>query len=856
MTAPKETPGGGLALGTTTENSCVSKSTPVPCESNPLPTLAPADLRVAFTKFTNLSATEAILRTVSWAEVVALLENPPEHGSKHACPLFKLARFGSLRTEKNSLRHDANLIEVHGIEADYDGEKVSVDAAANMLAEQGIEAVIYTSASHSDEYPRWRVVLPLSAPCAPGERAIYVAMLNDVLGGILAPESFTATQSYFYGRVRGAPYRVKHVTGLPLDLMRMVLVERYPEKVSAARVREAIDPDIDRQIVLGGVNEEVLRDLESALLEGLAAWRADDRKAWMDVLHALKSIEQAGYPDEALRLAHLFSARCEAQYNPEKFEITWGGINANRITYKSIFKWATDDGWINPKSRTAPKTAGEYALLEDRTDTGNANILVRIADGNLRYVPERRLWLWWEGHRWLADMHGVEANTAAGRVAQYYHTTAVGLARQSENQALDGAEGKRLAAAADSVAKWSKSCRNKPSIDRMLALAAKDSRVQLPAEKMDRDPWLLGVDNGVVDLRTGELRSAAREDYVTKRSPFGFDPTARAPRWVRFIDEITGVSDGKGGYRSRKALASYLQKALGYSLTGSTSEHKLFVCIGAGSNGKNILLDTFQDVGGGYAQTIPPEALMVTRYDGDAERPSPTAAILAGARAAISSESKDGARLDVALVKRHTGGGYLTARLLRENTFRFEITHKLWLMTNHRPAVDHLDDAMRGRLHLIPFDRRWNRPGHPERDPALPDGDKDLMTKLRAEGEGVLAWLVEGAVRYTKEGLEPPGEVARMTREYFRDQDALGRWIEQYEKCDPRDGTGAGDLFGAFEAWCVEEEIEKWHPSNSTAFSSAMRARGVEKRKAKDGARYGLRVKPVSELDRVTGDGL
>jgi P4 family phage/plasmid primase-like protien len=239
---------------------------------------------------------------------------------------------------------------------------------------------------------------------------------------------------------------------------------------------------------------------------------------------------------------------------------------------------------------------------------------------------------------------------------------------------------------------------------------------------------------------------------------------------------------------------------------------------------------------------------MATRHDADAERPSPTTASLAGARLAISSESRDGQRLDVALVKRHTGGGYMTARQMRENTFRFEITHKLVLMTNHKPSLDHLDEALRGRLHLIPFDRVWNRPGHPERNETQPDGDPELMDKLRAEAPGVLVWLIEGAMAFAHEGLEPPREVVRMTRSYFAEQDPIGRWMEGFDRCDPKQGTGAAELFAMFTRWHLEDEGGGKAPDNATAFGDAMNSRNVAKLKTKTGARYGLAVR------KVTGD--
>ena len=298
------------------------------------------------------------------------------------------------------------------------------------------------------------------------------------------------------------------------------------------------------------------------------------------------------------------------------------------------------------------------------------------------------------------------------------------------------------------------------------------------------------------------------------------------------------------------ALATYIQRALGYAMTGSTAEQKMFMAIGAGSNGKNVLLDVVQDVKGDYCCALDPAFLMATRHEADAERPSSTAASLAGARLAISSESKDGQRLDVGLVKRHTGGGYMTARLMRENTFKFLITHKLILMTNHTPSLDHLDAALRGRLHLIPFDRVWNRPGHSERDETLPDGDKDLMRLLLDERQGVLTWLVRGAVDYAREGLDPPPEVVRMTRAYFLEQDPISRWLENFDRCDPKQGGSAAALFVEFTQWAHREDAGGGQgPQNEKTFSLALASRGIQKKATKTGKKYGIKPK------KVTGDG-
>ena len=396
--------------------------------------------------------------------------------------------------------------------------------------------------------------------------------------------------------------------------------------------------------------------------------------------------------------------------------------------------------------KQAGETASAYEDLTDRTDTGNANLLRQLTNGDLRYVPERKSFMRWDGQHWVVDSHGSQAHGQALRVSKHYIDLAATFEKQASEPGLDGADRKRLEKLATSTREWAKQCRNKRALDSMLALFARDSRIVIGAEQLDRNPQLLGVANGVVDLRTGKLRAEAREDYVTKRSRFEYREGAQAPRWRVFIEEVTSTSTGG----LRRSYAGYTQRFAGYLATGETREQRMFIPVGGGSNGKNILLDRLQAVLGDYATTIAPEALMTTKHDANAESPSPTTASLAGKRAAVSSESRDGQKLNVALIKRHTGGGFMTARFLQGNTFCFEVTHKLVLMTNHTPQIDHLDAAMRGRLHLLPFDRTWNRPGVPNPDPNLPNGDKDLARKLDAESAGILAWIVEGAVTYSR----------------------------------------------------------------------------------------------------------
>ncbi len=569
-----------------------------------------------------------------------------------------------------------------------------------------------------------------------------------------------------------------------------------------------------------------------------------------------------------------FLARGEARADGEMSgpiptnPLTGGNSNGadprNLMTWDEAHKWA--DWWNERRVHpvlgyaVAYSPVDPYKILVDRTDTGNANLLIGLSGGNLRYVPELRQWLWWSGSRWQMDEHEVFVTTRAMEVARYYLEAAQGMKKGTYQLTTNGD-----VEMAEDIYKWGVKCRSKSTLDAMVTLARKFEGVPISITQLDRNPWLLGVHNGVVDLKTGELReNEAREDYITKRCAVRYNPAAVATRWQQFIDEIMGepiaaetddkgevIASTVGRFKPRPALARYLQKALGYSLTGETREQKLFLAIGPGSNGKNVVFDAVKRVMGKYSAVLPSEALMATSRPADAERPTALAASLAGARFALSSETRAGQRLDVNLVKNHTGDAEMTARRMRENPTTFRISHKLWLMTNNRPALDHVDPATRGRLHLIPFDRRWNRPGEFERDPMLPDGDKELAAQLEREDEGILAWLVQGAMLYFEEGLEPPPEVMALTRDYILEQDVLGQWLTTWERCPPKQGTLAAELFRQFVTRCAADGRPA-DPSTPTAFGLALRGRGVESKDVERGKLYGLRQRAGGDLDPKT----
>ena len=497
---------------------------------------------------------------------------------------------------------------------------------------------------------------------------------------------------------------------------------------------------------------------------------------------------------------------------------------------------------------TSPDSIIDLTLLEqvDRTDSGNVALLFNLTNGEIRFVYEFKKWIVWHKGRWHYDRPKALIHTRLLLVSAHYQEKIDKLLVQANAGNLEESEIKKIKMVAKAIAKWAEQCRNKKYLDSMQTLAERDPRFLVNANLIDADPWLLGVENGVVDLRSGTLSQDSKDHFVLKRCPVKFNPDAKASRWTKFIDEITSYPDGiiNGKVQSKPSpdLARYLQKALGYSITGRVNEHVMFIAIGSGANGKNVLLDTVKTVAGDYMETIAPEVLMATKLENGAEQASPSVRKLAGARCAFSSESKDGQKLDIAVVKRHTGGGNMTARSLHENPVTFEMTHKLWLMTNHTPQIDHIDSATKGRLNIIPFKMKWNRPSETRPDPKLENADKSLMDKLKLEHEGILLWLIHGAICYHKEGLNPPSEVTTFTQDYIQSQDSFTRWLNECELCPIDDGFTAGNLFLNYVNFCRQEE-QRQQIDTSARLGTRLREQGYESKKTRDGSRYNLRPK-------------
>jgi putative DNA primase/helicase len=258
----------------------------------------------------------------------------------------------------------------------------------------------------------------------------------------------------------------------------------------------------------------------------------------------------------------------------------------------------------------------------------------------------------------------------------------------------------------------------------MIVLARSEPGMALSPDDFDPDPWLLSVANGVINLRTGQLRLREWADFITKRSPIHFDPHATCPTFQRFLDRI---------FQNDQSLIAYLQQVVGYCLTGLTSEQQFFLLWGSGANGKSTLLTVLLGLLGNYGLQTPAETFLRRKQDG---RATPELARLAGARLAVACESDQGCRLAEGLIKQMTGNDRIAARGLWENIFEFTPTHKILLATNHKPRIDDATHAMWRRMCLIPFEVQI--PDHEQ--------DRQLAATLLTELPGILNWALIGCL--------------------------------------------------------------------------------------------------------------
>jgi putative DNA primase/helicase len=425
--------------------------------------------------------------------------------------------------------------------------------------------------------------------------------------------------------------------------------------------------------------------------------------------------------------------------------------------------------------------------IKVQTDLANATAFAAEHGGFLRHVRERRMWLAFDGACWRRDATG-DAERSAKATARALLDRAVKV----EDEA-----GRKKAV------RWALTSQSDRGLRAMVTVAATEPGLALVADALDSDPWLLTCANGTLDLRAGTLRPHDPADLITMATDIAYDPDADCPRWRAFMREV---------FADDTELIEFLQRFIGYCLTGDTREHVLAVFHGGGRNGKSTLVKILQRLLGDHAITA--ELTTFLRARGD-RGPRNDLARLHRARLVTAAESGEGRRLDEATVKELVGGDRMAARFLYGEHFEFVPHFKLAIVTNHRPKVDGDDDAIWARLRLVPFDVCFEG-----------REDKTLDARLEAELPGILAWAVQGCLDWQGDGLGTAAAVTSATAAYRQDEDVLGAFLA--ERCILDGEIGPAELRLAYETFC-EQLGEK--PLAANVLGKKLARRGIERHK-------------------------
>lgn len=399
------------------------------------------------------------------------------------------------------------------------------------------------------------------------------------------------------------------------------------------------------------------------------------------------------------------------------------------------------------------------------SDAYAARQLARVHGDKIRYCPEREAWLSWDGKKWADKNGGLTARNLSSQICNGLALEALADISQpskAESMAM------RLASTAttNAVVKY---CEFNPL-------------VHVNIDQLDHNPHLINTPGGIIDLRTALMLPHDPKEYMTRMA--AVTPQAGTPsRWLRFLDEATGGD---------KQLQLYLQRLCGYALTGLKTEHNLAFIYGTGGNGKSVFLNTVYSILGEYST----QATMDTFTSSKSDRHPTDLAGLAGARLVTANETQADKAWDEQRVKALTSSDPMKARFMREDFFTFEPTFKLVMAGNHKPQIRNLDDAMKRRIHLIPFTIKPKAP------------DSELPEKLKLEFPQIMAWMVDGARMWMEQGLNPPPSVIEATNEYFEDEDPVGQWIKARIRFEPDGFATTTDLFRSWQEWAGENGEE------------------------------------------------
>jgi putative DNA primase/helicase len=432
-------------------------------------------------------------------------------------------------------------------------------------------------------------------------------------------------------------------------------------------------------------------------------------------------------------------------------------------------------------TRSESSIEGKHVLADPElispkySDDALALRFTKRYEQDIRYVAKWGRWMNYDGSCWKED-------TVLG---VYDKCREICRAASEECQAEQKPAVAKQLMAATTVA----------AVQRM---ASWDQRTAATVDQWDADPWLLNTPGGAVDLRTGEIRPNRRDHYCTKITSVA--PGGSCRLWREFLKRVT---DGDFD------LEGFLQRMIGYCLTGRTGEECLFFLYGTGANGKSKFLNAIKGAMGDYCQTAPIDTFIASTTD---HHPTDLAG-LRGARLVTAVETEEGRRWALSKIKTLTGGDPIAARFMRQDFFEYVPQYKLVIAGNHKPGLRNVDEAVRRRFHLVPF------------QVTIPEAERDreLGAKLQAEWPGILRWGIDGAIGWHRDGLNPPAAVKEATASYLASEDHVARWMDECCLIDKTCYGKSKPLYDSYCGWCNANHEQ---PLTSKQFNEELDKRG------------------------------
>ena len=468
-----------------------------------------------------------------------------------------------------------------------------------------------------------------------------------------------------------------------------------------------------------------------------------------------------------------------------------------RIAEEAKAAAAAGDPKKNGKRELPPKFV-EQCLHAN--ELGDGCLFSFLEEDHFIYSKSAKEWFIWNGQHWERDVFE-RASSNVEKVVECYLKEADRVEELIAELTKEEKPTRKLEKKRDALMKRIQRLRSDRGRNACLRMAHTngDSSLALMGDEFDKQSWLLPCKNGVIDLRTGELRPGRPGDYLLKASPIEFKGLKEpAPDWEQALDDI---------FLGNAEMVQFIQRLLGYSLIGEVIEHILPVFWGQGRNGKGTILEVLHNVLGELASPIQSELLLDQGRAKSSSGPSPDIMALRGLRLAFASESDEGRRFSPSKVKWLSGGDTLVGRHPHDKyEVTFKPTHTLFLMTNNRPNAPSEDFAFWERVLLIHFQVSFVR-REPRSENERP-ADPDLKNRLAAEYPGILAWLVRGCLAYQERGLDPPPFVKAATAEYRRNEDIIADWIDDRCYIHPDIKTGSSELYDDFHRW-FEANVSK-----------------------------------------------